>query len=259
MHPLLPDDVTALRLRLARIPVVVHWSFPAVGLGVGLPIAAAALWWAAGDAGFAATLLAWSLVAVAALVVVHEASHAVVARWLSLEVHGVVFAAGGGCCVAERAESPAHELAYSAAGVAGQCVLLAASAGVLLAHPWSPGPATPHWHDGTAVFTAVNGLLIGVNGWPARGSDGQRMLAAALAWWRGRVGVGTPAVAPALMRAATGSGASRCRVLRPVRQRKKRPKPARAGAGRLRASWRACRAACSPSSPSSPCSSRPPH
>lgn len=228
MHPLLPEHAKALRLRLAQVPVFVHWSFPAVGLGLGLPAGAAALWWAAGDAGLAAALFAWCLVAVAALVVVHEASHAVVARWLALEVHGVVFAAGGGCCVAERAESPAHEFAYSAAGVASQCVLLAASAGVLLfAQPWSPGPATPHWHDGAAVFTAVNGLLIGVNGWPARGSDGQRMLAAALAWWRhGRPGVPVPAVAPVLMRVTPGSKAPSRRRVRPAPRRKKRLKQA---------------------------------
>jgi Zn-dependent protease len=234
MHPLLPDDrAKAWRLRVARVPVFVHWSFPAVGLGLGLPIGCAALWWAAGDAGFAVALFAWSLVAVAALVVVHEAGHAVVARWLSLEVHGVVFTAGGGCCVAERAESPAHELAYSAAGVAGQCVLLAASAGVLLfAQPWSPGAATPHWHDGAAVFTAVNGLLIGFNGWPARGSDGQRMLAAALAWRRSRVAAASPpaTAAPALMR-VTAAPSSRRRVTPapPCRSARRRDKPAAAG------------------------------
>jgi Zn-dependent protease len=164
-------DGPSLKLELFGVPVGLHWSFPGVGLGVGVPIGLLA---AIVVAPLALTLFAWSLAAVALLVVVHEAGHALAARLLSIRVHAVLFAAGGGCCLADDAASPAHDAAYSVAGLAAQGLVLAATTTSLLGGPASPAPLG----HGAAVFTGVNLLLIVANAWPRQGTDGHRIGAA---------------------------------------------------------------------------------
>jgi hypothetical protein len=94
------------------------------------------------------------------------------ARLLSIEVHAVVFAAGGGCCVAERAGSHAHEALYSAAGLGAQAVLLVAGSASLWQSGLAPDPSLGH---GIAVFTGVNLVLFVANAWPSKRSDGWRL------------------------------------------------------------------------------------
>lgn len=165
--PPIPLAGPSLRLRLFGVPVWFHWSFPGVGLGIGVPVGAITFV-AAGNLAY--ELFAWCLVAVSAMALVHEVGHAAMARLLSLEVHALLFAAAGGCCIAEEAVCAKHELAYSAAGLACQLVVLAATTLMLLDALPSPG-----LRDGVAVFTAVNLLLIVANCWPSAGSDGHRI------------------------------------------------------------------------------------
>ena len=165
--PHVPFAGPSLRLRLFGVPLWFHWSFPGVGLGIGVPAGTVA-YLTAGNLGF--ELFVWCLVAVSILALAHEAGHAAIARLLSLEVHGLLFAAAGGCCIAEQATCARHELAYSSAGLAVQLLLLAATTLLLCgSQPW------PELRCGAAVFTAVNVLLIVANGWPAAGSDGHRI------------------------------------------------------------------------------------
>jgi Zn-dependent protease len=129
----------------------------------------------------ALSLFCWSTAAVAVLVLLHELGHAVVAKWLAIEVHGVVFAAGGGCCITEGAQTPGGEALYSAAGLAAQLPLLACSTLCICVPSGSmdmlPGCAA-------AVFTAVNVFLLLVNSWPSPGSDGRRIANALAQWWQ---------------------------------------------------------------------------
>lgn len=159
-----------LAFRLLDTPVWLHWSFVGVGLGIGVPVGLVSLV-TVGD--LALTLFVASVAAVAAVVMVHEAGHVLVARLLSIEVQGVYLAAAGGCCVAGEAGHESHELLYSAGGLLAQALLLAGTGLWLL----SSGPAAQSpWDHAAAVFTAVNALLLTVNAWPSGGSDGQRVL-----------------------------------------------------------------------------------
>ena len=167
-HTPLPGP--SLRFRLFGIPVWFHWSFPGVGLGIAVPCGIVACFTAS---HLVLELFAWCLAAVSALALVHEAGHAVVARLLSLEVHALQFAAGGACCIADEASSAEHEVAYSAAGVVSQSVVLVATSLMLLGALPSPEVGC-----GVAVFTAVNLLLILANCWPSGGSDGHRIACA---------------------------------------------------------------------------------
>jgi Zn-dependent protease len=159
-----------LAFRLLGTPVWLHWSFTGVGLGIGVPVGLFGLFT---FSDVALTLFAGSVAAVAAVVLVHEAGHVMVARLLSIKVHGVYLAAGGGCCVTGETAHELHELLYSAGGLLAQTVLLAGTALWLL----NGGPDTqPMAGQAAAVFAAVNALLLTVNAWPAGGSDGERML-----------------------------------------------------------------------------------
>jgi Zn-dependent protease len=141
-----------------------------VGLGIAVPSGVVACFTAS---HLALELFAWCLAAVSALALVHEAGHALVARLLSLEVHGLLFAAGGACCIADEATSAEHEVAYSAAGVVSQMVVLVATSLMLLG-----ALPSPELGYGVSVFTAVNLLLILANCWPSGGSDGHRIVRA---------------------------------------------------------------------------------
>ena len=168
--PHTPVPGPSLSFRLFGIPVWLHWSFPGVGLGIAVPCGIVTCFTAG---HLALELFAWCLTAVSALALVHEAGHALVARLLSLEVHGLLFAAGGACCIADEAASAEHEVVYSAAGLAGQLVVLAATSLMLLG-----ALPSPELGYGVAVFTAVNLLLILANCWPSGGSDGHRIVCA---------------------------------------------------------------------------------
>jgi Zn-dependent protease len=160
----------SLRLRLFGIPIWFHWSFPGVGLGISIPAGAVALF---ATGSLALDLFAWCMAAVSALVLLHEGAHAVVARSLSIEVHGLLFAAAGGCCLTEGAASTKHELAYSLAGLVCQFAVLVATTLVLV----GVLPSI-ELRFGAAVFTVVNVLLIVANSWPSPGSDGHRVVQA---------------------------------------------------------------------------------
>lgn len=153
-------------------PVWLHWSFPGVGLGVGVPVGACS-YFAASELALA--LFLWSVGAVTLLVLVHELGHAVAARLLRMRVHGICLAAGGGCCLTDGAEHHGHEALYSASGLLAQGLLLAGTSLVF----WQADAARAPWlTEGAAVLTAVNALLLAFNAWPRGGSDGHRVLGA---------------------------------------------------------------------------------
>jgi Zn-dependent protease len=172
-----PDDPAplpgaCLRVRVCGLPVWIHWSFPAVGLGIGVPVGLVALVTAS---HLALSLFAWSAFAVAVLVLVHEFGHAVAARFSAVEVSGLVFAAGGGACLVGEAAGDVDDLLFSAGGLAAQAALLACSGAWL----WSLGAAKwPAPDHGATVFSAVNLLLLVVNAWPGAHSDGARIVRA---------------------------------------------------------------------------------
>ena len=88
------------------IPTTTDWLLPAailLFLLVCLPAGVLRVPRAARRSAPGLRLLLAGVVAVSTLALAHEAGHAAIARLLSLEVHGLLFAAAGGCCIAEQA------------------------------------------------------------------------------------------------------------------------------------------------------------
>ncbi len=167
-----PMPGLCVAFRLCGVPTWLHWSFPGVGLGIGVP-AGLASWWLAPDAAWA--MFGWTALAVAVVVLVHEAGHVVAARLLGIEIEGLSFAAGGGCCLIGETDAHWRDLLYSGAGLLSQTVLavvLWPVAGLLW--PLTPSP------NGAAVLAAANALLLVINAWPSGHSDGMRIVRA----WR---------------------------------------------------------------------------
>jgi Zn-dependent protease len=161
-----------LVLHLPRLRVCVHWTFPAVGIGASIPVALLALY---ASGGLALPVLAWTSAAVAILVLVHEAGHALAARLASLTVTTILVTGGGGCCLIDDAPSPAGDLVFSAGGLLAQAALLAGTATCL----WAFGAARcVPLSCAVIAFTGVNLAMLVFNAWPVAGSDGERIVRA---------------------------------------------------------------------------------
>jgi Zn-dependent protease len=163
MHPL---EVRGPCLRVpAAVPVLLHWSLPALGGGISLLPAMS-------DArisifpGFLYITLALTL-----LLLVHELGHALVARVYSVPIAGILISAYGGVCVvAEWPNTRGKRLLFIAGGVLAQFALLVAATSVLLL----VGAPASLWATCFAfVFVGLNAAYIAFNILPLRGNDGR--------------------------------------------------------------------------------------
>lgn len=166
-----------IRIDLSWLIIVflVAWS-----LGTG---------WFPGQAGGLSQAAYWSLGLAGALllfasVVVHELSHALVARQQGLPMQGItLFLFGGVAQMSGQPPSAKAEFLVAIAGPAMTVVVTAAGFG-LLALSGSLG--WPAWLDAVIRYVAViNLVLLGFNLLPAFPLDGGRVLRSALWKWKG--------------------------------------------------------------------------
>ena len=126
---------TSTLIRIADVPVRVHWSWPAALAAV--VVALGALY--ASSAGWGGTLIAAGgvglLLGVSA--VLHELGHALAARFFGLPVRSITLVALGGYTeIAEEASDPVEELLIALAGPAASAALALLGALVWWASPW---------------------------------------------------------------------------------------------------------------------------
>ena len=144
-------------LTLGGVSIFVHWSF----LFAGVFLAAIA------SSGLEA-MLAYC-VAYAALLAIHEAGHAVVARAQGLRVHSVELSGIGGLCRVDVPRSVRQTWLVYAAGLLAQALLLASTLAVVAI--WGP-PQSPAGAAVATTFTWLNALVVVVNLIPGKSFDG---------------------------------------------------------------------------------------
>jgi Zn-dependent protease len=174
-----PTDRRYFGLRLLGIPVLLHWTFPAVGVTTGLIVASLFL---TTSVSLSLQVFLWTTAAVVILVLIHELGHAVAARVLCLDLVAVVIAHVGGRCFIAKTPSPRQDLLLSAAGVLAQSAVLMATLALL----WVLGtPTSLPLKCLVIVFTGGNVLVMAVNLLPSKDNDGARILNALRALWVG--------------------------------------------------------------------------
>jgi Zn-dependent protease/CBS domain-containing protein len=159
------------------IAALVTWQLSALTFPAQLPGLAPATYWLMGTAGALAYFLC---------ILLHEMSHAMVARTYGVEIRGItLFIFGGVAEMTEEPPSPQSEFVIAAAGPAASFGIAFACGGLYLAGNVGGWPAPV-----TAVLgylAALNGLLALLNLTPAFPLDGGRILRAVLWGWRGNL------------------------------------------------------------------------
>lgn len=154
-----------LTLKIGGLPVLLHWSFPAVGASTGL--------FAVQTAGqLAVPVFLWSSLACAVLIVLHEAGHAAAAWSMGLRVHRVTFTGAGGWCYTDTPPRSGARLFLYSAGALAQLALLAVT--VLLLALFG-APAYLPLNCAVVIFTVMNVLMLIVNLVPRGRNDGALM------------------------------------------------------------------------------------
>jgi hypothetical protein len=162
------------------IPMLLHWSFPMAGLGIGLFVGS--LFYST-SAVLALQAFFWTTASVVVLVLVHEIGHALAARAFSMRVAGIVIANMGGLCLLSAFTSARAQLVVCAAGVLAQMTLLALT---LALSSIFGAPTTLPLKCVVIVFTGGNVLMMLLNLLPYGARDGARMVQALRAMWAGR-------------------------------------------------------------------------
>ncbi len=160
-------------IRIADVPIRIHWSWPAALAGVVLALGAL-------YAGF--TAYSGALIGVAGLVVVlcvsvllHELGHALVARRLGIPVRSITLVALGGYTeIADEAASPLHELLVALAGPAMSLALALLGGLAWLISPWPPAGVA------ALCLALTNAVIAAFNLLPCYPLDGGRVLRALL-------------------------------------------------------------------------------
>lgn len=148
--------------KLGGIPTYIHWSFPVYGLVI---VAFLGRW---SVSAVAASSLAYLL-----LVLVHEAGHALFARYSRATVHAMVVTGAGGVCIADKPTRLYRQLLFYAGGLIGQFVLLIISVVYLALFGY------PEHYAIKCIFivlTLFNALLFIGNIIPWRDNDGAKIM-----------------------------------------------------------------------------------
>lgn len=155
--------------KIGRLPVLLHWSFPAVGASTGL--------FAVQTAGkLAVPVFLWSSLACAVLIILHELGHAAAAWSMGLRVHRITFTGAGGWCYTDIPPTSGARLLLYSAGALAQLALLVVT--VLLLALFG-APAYLPLNCAVIIFTVMNVLMLIVNLVPYGRNDGA-LLAQAL-------------------------------------------------------------------------------
>ncbi len=172
------------------IAVLVTWNFAGLAFPARLPGLPQAIYWAMGVAGALGYFLS---------VVLHELSHAMVARTYGLEMRGItLFIFGGVAELPGEPPSPLAELVIAAAGPASSfgIALVCGSLGLIGGIEGWPDPAVTV----LGYLAYINAALGLFNLVPAFPLDGGRILRSILWGWRKDLGWATSIVS------AIGSG-----------------------------------------------------
>jgi Zn-dependent protease/CBS domain-containing protein len=159
------------------VAALVTWQLSALTFPAQLPGLAPGTYWLMGSVGALAYFLC---------ILLHEISHAEVARTYGVEIRGItLFIFGGVAEMAEEPPSPQSEFVIAAAGPAASFGIALACGGLY---------AVGHAVEWPAPVTAVLGYLAVLNGGlallnltPAFPLDGGRLLRAILWGWRGNL------------------------------------------------------------------------
>jgi Zn-dependent protease len=179
MEPV-PEIPGCVSWRVFGIPMLFHWSFPLMGLGIGLFVGS--LFYGT-SATLAFQAFFWTTASVVTLVLAHELGHALAARAFSMRVAGIVIANIGGLCLLGAFPSARALLVVSAAGILVQMALLALTLALLSIFG---APTTLPLKCVVIVFTGGNVLIMILNLLPYGARDGARMIQALRAIWAGQ-------------------------------------------------------------------------
>ena len=169
MDPI-PADRRYVGLKLFGVPVLLHWTFPAVGFSTGFIVASLFL---TTSVALSLQIFLWTTAAVVVLVLVHELGHAVAAKILRLELVAVVIAHVGGRCFVAKKPSPRQDLFLSASGTLAQMAVFLATLGALSV---LGAPTSLALKCVVIVFTGGNVVIMAVNLFPSKESDGARIV-----------------------------------------------------------------------------------
>ena len=168
-----------LRLQLLGLPILVHWTAPAVGAGVafmGIVMH--------GPLTFVVSL--W--LAAFAVVVIHELGHAMAGRIVGAEVVGIVLTGVGGLCLMKLVTplSASRRLLVDAGGWCAQALLFALT--LLASRPWGT-PGTPVIESLTFLALVSTNLIMFVcSAIPTGENDGAKVLSLLRTMFRHRAG-----------------------------------------------------------------------
>ena len=143
------------------IPVLIHWSFPAGGIFLAFML---------GDTSLDTVISL--IIAYTLLIIVHEFGHAFAAKLYSLKVHAVLITASGGWCYADIPTTISSKLFFYGGGLIAQLLLLAITIVLLLVFG---SPSSTIINSFALVFTIINALMIAINIYPSKGTDGKHL------------------------------------------------------------------------------------
>lgn len=172
-----PEIEGCVSWRLFGIPMLFHWSFPLMGLGIGLFVGS--LFYST-SITLAMQAFFWTTVSVVTLVLAHELGHALAARAFSMEVDAIVIANIGGLCFLSAFPSARALFVVSASGILMQLLLFALTLALLSVFG---APTTLPLKCVVIVFTGGNVLMMVLNLLPYGARDGARMVQGLRAMW----------------------------------------------------------------------------
>ena len=164
--PTPPQSGWLVELEVAKVQVLLHWSFPFVGA-----LLAAWIAWLASfsDRSLAVPYFlyasAWTLI----LVVIHELGHAAAGAAVGLKVEAIALAGTGGWCLCSRDTTPRRALLFYSGGLLAQAAAFLLAVALLYVYG---APRHPWLAAGAVVFTAGNALLFLGNAAPRGANDG---------------------------------------------------------------------------------------
>jgi Zn-dependent protease len=179
MDPI-PEIEGCIGCRIFGLPIVFHWSFPLIGLGIGLAVGS--LFFTTSPV-LAVQAFIWTTASVVVLVIAHELGHALAARAFLMRVNAIVIANVSGVCFMDAFPSARAALIVSASGILAQITLFVLTLVLLSVFG---APTTLPLKCVVIVFTGGNVLIMLFNLLPYGARDGALMIQALRAMWDGR-------------------------------------------------------------------------
>ena len=173
----IPEIKGAIGWRVLGLPIIFHWSFPLMGLGISLFVA---MLFFSTSKSLAIQAFIWTAASLVTLVIAHELGHALAARAFSIQVSAIVIANFGGACLMGAFPSARAAFIVCASGIAVQITLFATTVALLYI---LGAPTTLPLQCIVIVFTVGNVLTMILNLLPYGARDGARMLRALRAMW----------------------------------------------------------------------------